>query len=127
LGPTALHNGPSSHQRAYCNITDLSESKPAFPRSIFHYAAFIDFLGPPLIVIVPVHGSEIFPSFILKAPAIQLHLNQLQVVIEMLNAFNAVSEDGSLLQMAPWVNPWLVAACMGPSAFTSIMTVNIML
>lgn len=47
LGPTALHNGPSSHQRAYCNITDLSESKPAFPRSIFHYAAFIDFLGMP--------------------------------------------------------------------------------
>ena len=47
FGPTALHNGPSSHQRAYCNITDLSESKPAFPRSIFHYAAFIDFLGMP--------------------------------------------------------------------------------
>eukprot|EP00438_Fugacium_kawagutii_P026675 Skav231882 [mRNA] locus=scaffold54:313976:319226:- [translate_table: standard] len=26
-----------------------------------------------------------------------------QVIIEMLNAFNAISEDGSLLQMAPWV------------------------
>lgn len=24
-------------------------------------------------------------------------------------------QDGSLLQMAPWVNPWLVAACMGCS------------
>lgn len=47
-----------------------------------------------------------------KVKASTLSLTVL-VVIEMLNAFNAVSEDGSLLQMAPWVNPWLVAACMG--------------
>jgi Ca2+-transporting ATPase len=32
------------------------------------------------------------------------------VVIEMLNAFNALSEDGSLVQMPPWVNPWLIMA-----------------
>jgi Ca2+-transporting ATPase len=31
------------------------------------------------------------------------------VVIEMLNAFNALSEDGSLVQMPPWVNPYLIA------------------
>jgi len=31
------------------------------------------------------------------------------VVIEMLNAFNALSEDGSLVQMPPWANPWLLA------------------
>ena len=47
-----------------------------------------------------------------KVKASTLSLTVL-VIIEMLNAFNAVSEDGSLLQMAPWVNPWLVAACMG--------------
>ncbi|CAJ1371605.1 unnamed protein product [Effrenium voratum] len=50
-----------------------------------------------------------------KVKASTLSLTVL-VVIEMLNAFNAVSEDGSLLQMAPWVNPWLVAACMGSVA-----------
>ena len=32
------------------------------------------------------------------------------VVIEMLNALNALSEDGSLLQMPPWCNPWLLVA-----------------
>merc|ERR1712136_551816 len=30
------------------------------------------------------------------------------VIIEMLNAFNALSEDGSLVQMPPWKNPWLI-------------------
>ena len=32
------------------------------------------------------------------------------VVIEMLNALNALSEDNSLLVMPPWINPWLLAA-----------------
>merc|ERR1712054_698347 len=32
------------------------------------------------------------------------------VVIEMLNAFNALSEDGSLVQMPPWCNPYLMIA-----------------
>jgi len=32
------------------------------------------------------------------------------VVIEMLNALNALSEDSSLLQMPPWANPWLLVA-----------------
>ena len=35
------------------------------------------------------------------------------VVIEMLNALNALSEDGSLLQMPPWKNPWLILAILG--------------
>lgn len=35
------------------------------------------------------------------------------VMIEMLNAFNALSEDGSLLQMPPWCNPYLILACLG--------------
>ena len=33
-----------------------------------------------------------------------------QVTIEMFNALNALSEDGSLLQMPPWKNPWLLLA-----------------
>eukprot|EP01029_Cantina_marsupialis_P021355 TRINITY_DN50_c0_g5_i2.p1 TRINITY_DN50_c0_g5~~TRINITY_DN50_c0_g5_i2.p1 ORF type:complete len:1015 (-),score=363.90 TRINITY_DN50_c0_g5_i2:317-3361(-) len=32
------------------------------------------------------------------------------VTIEMLNALNAISEDGSLFSMPPWVNPWLLLA-----------------
>lgn len=35
------------------------------------------------------------------------------VVIEMLNALNALSEDGSLLQMPPWANPMLILAIIG--------------
>jgi len=47
-----------------------------------------------------------------KVKASTLSLTVL-VVIEMLNAFNALSEDGSLLQMPPWRNPWLILACAG--------------
>merc|ERR1712060_6753 len=47
-----------------------------------------------------------------KVKASTLSLTVL-VVIEMLNALNALSEDGSLIQMSPWTNPWLVLACMG--------------
>lgn len=32
------------------------------------------------------------------------------VVVEMFNALNAISENESLLQMPPWVNPWLISA-----------------
>lgn len=32
------------------------------------------------------------------------------VAIEMFNSLNALSEDGSLLTMPPWVNPWLLVA-----------------
>ncbi|CAK9036818.1 Calcium-transporting ATPase 1 [Durusdinium trenchii] len=44
-----------------------------------------------------------------KAKASTLSLTVL-VVIEMLNAFNALSEDGSLCQMPPWANPFLIVA-----------------
>jgi len=47
-----------------------------------------------------------------KVKASTLSLTVL-VIIEMLNAFNALSEDGSLVQMPPWTNPWLILACMG--------------
>lgn len=45
-----------------------------------------------------------------KAKASSLSLTVL-VVIEMLNALNALSEDTSLLVMPPWKNPYLILAC----------------
>jgi len=44
-----------------------------------------------------------------KVKAVSMALSVL-VVIEMFNALNALSEDGSLLQMPPWCNPWLLVA-----------------
>jgi Ca2+-transporting ATPase len=44
-----------------------------------------------------------------KVKASTLSLSVL-VVIEMLNALNALSEDGSLLTMPPWTNPYLLIA-----------------
>jgi len=47
-----------------------------------------------------------------KTVAATLSLSVL-VTIEMLNALNALSEDCSLLEMPPWVNPWLILAIIG--------------
>jgi Ca2+-transporting ATPase len=44
-----------------------------------------------------------------KEKASTLSLSVL-VTIEMFNALNALSEDGSLLVMPPWANPWLLLA-----------------
>ncbi|CAJ2632707.1 unnamed protein product [Trifolium pratense] len=44
-----------------------------------------------------------------KVKAMTLSLSVL-VAIEMFNSLNALSEDGSLLTMPPWVNPWLLLA-----------------
>lgn len=47
-----------------------------------------------------------------KVKASTLSLSVL-VVIEMFNSLNALSEDCSLIQMPPWVNPWLLLAIFG--------------
>ncbi|XP_057534395.1 calcium-transporting ATPase 4, endoplasmic reticulum-type-like [Amaranthus tricolor] len=44
-----------------------------------------------------------------KIKAMTLSLSVL-VAIEMFNSLNALSEDGSLLSMPPWVNTWLLLA-----------------
>merc|ERR1712032_771678 len=46
-----------------------------------------------------------------KMKASTLSLSVL-VTIEMFNALNAVSEDGSMLHIPPWVNPWLLLAML---------------
>lgn len=50
-----------------------------------------------------------------KVKASTLSLSVL-VVIEMLNALNAISEDNSLLTMTPFVNPYLIVAICGSIA-----------
>uniref|UniRef100_A0A7S3KDR2 Calcium-transporting ATPase n=1 Tax=Euplotes crassus TaxID=5936 RepID=A0A7S3KDR2_EUPCR len=50
-----------------------------------------------------------------KVKASTLSLSCL-VMLEMFNAFNALSEDGSLVQMPPWINPWLILAIGGSIA-----------
>lgn len=50
-----------------------------------------------------------------KVKASTLSLSCL-VMLEMLNALNALSENGSLVQMPPWINPWLLLAIAGSIA-----------
>ncbi|XP_048444763.1 calcium-transporting ATPase 1, endoplasmic reticulum-type [Pyrus x bretschneideri] len=50
---------------------------------------------------------EYFRSGKIKASTLSLSV---LVAIEMFNSLNALSEDGSLLTMPPWVNPWLLLA-----------------
>jgi Ca2+-transporting ATPase len=53
------------------------------------------------------NACEYFTKGKVKASTLSLSV---LVVIEMLNAMNALSEDNSLLVIPPWVNPWLLLA-----------------
>jgi Ca2+-transporting ATPase len=53
---------------------------------------------------------EYFTKGKIKASTLSLSV---LVVIEMLNALNALSEDNSLLVIPPWVNLWLLLAIAG--------------
>ncbi|KAF4359281.1 hypothetical protein G4B88_024245 [Cannabis sativa] len=50
---------------------------------------------------------DYFQSGKIKASTLSLSV---LVAIEMFNSLNALSEDGSLVTMPPWVNPWLLLA-----------------
>ena len=50
---------------------------------------------------------DYFRSGKIKASTLSLSV---LVAIEMFNSLNALSDDGSLLTMPPWVNPWLLLA-----------------
>ncbi|CAH8251515.1 unnamed protein product [Arabidopsis lyrata] len=50
---------------------------------------------------------EYFQQGKIKASTLSLSV---LVAIEMFNSLNALSEDGSLVTMPPWVNPWLLLA-----------------
>ena len=53
------------------------------------------------------HPCTYFTAGKVKASTLSLSV---LVFIEMFNAFNSLSENGSLLQVPPWVNPWLILA-----------------
>merc|ERR1712060_4886 len=53
------------------------------------------------------HACDYFGEGKTKASTLSLTV---LVAIEMFNALNALSEDGSLVQMPPWVNPYLLVA-----------------
>jgi Ca2+-transporting ATPase len=55
------------------------------------------------------HPCEYFTKGKIKAMTLSLSV---LVVIEMLNALNALSEDNSLFVMPPWINPWLILAIL---------------
>ncbi|CAN6877498.1 unnamed protein product [Brassica oleracea] len=50
---------------------------------------------------------EYFHQGKIKASTLSLSI---LVAIEMFNSLNALSQDGSLVSMPPWVNPWLLLA-----------------
>ncbi|MBA0582626.1 hypothetical protein Gorai_024762 [Gossypium raimondii] len=65
------------------------------------------FTAGPQVFKFNTNPCDYFRSGKIKASTLSLSV---LVSIEMLNSLNALSEDGSLLTMPPWVNPWLLLA-----------------
>jgi Ca2+-transporting ATPase len=73
-------------------------------------ASWDKFYVAPYIGMTPGDMCSYFTGGKVKASTLSLTV---LVVIEMLNALNALSEDGSLFQIPPWSNPYLIVAMMG--------------
>jgi Ca2+-transporting ATPase len=73
-------------------------------------ASWTNFRVPSFIGMTEGDACSYFTGGKIKASTLSLTV---LVIIEMLNALNALSEDGSLLQIPPWSNPYLVLAMMG--------------
>ncbi|MBA0850566.1 hypothetical protein Goshw_001615 [Gossypium schwendimanii] len=65
------------------------------------------FTAGPQVFKFDTNPCDYFRSGKIKASTLSLSV---LVSIEMFNSLNALSEDGSLLTMPPWVNPWLLLA-----------------
>ncbi|TYI35085.1 hypothetical protein ES332_A03G051300v1 [Gossypium tomentosum] len=65
------------------------------------------FTAGPQVFNFDTNPCDYFRSGKIKASTLSLSV---LVSIEMFNSLNALSEDGSLLTMPPWVNPWLLLA-----------------
>jgi Ca2+-transporting ATPase len=81
------------------------ENCPRWPEGSFTPTlSYTTATGAPVTFDTP---CEYFTDGKIKACTLSLTV---LVAIEMLNALNALSEDGSLAQMPPWSNPWLLVA-----------------
>ncbi|KAL3518278.1 hypothetical protein ACH5RR_020867 [Cinchona calisaya] len=65
------------------------------------------FTAGNLVFDFPTNPCDYFQTGKIKAMTLSLSV---LVAIEMFNSLNALSEDGSLLSMPPWVNPYLLVA-----------------
>jgi Ca2+-transporting ATPase len=101
---------------AWSQLSNWSEC-PQWPAGSFAVNNFdgFDFTKNP---------CEYFTKGKVKASTLSLSV---LVVIEMLNALNALSEDNSLLVIPPWVNPWLIVAiCASIGSHMFILYVPLM-
>lgn len=89
----------------WAQLSNWSEC-PSWPAGSFTVKNFggLDFSENP---------CEYFTKGKVKASTLSLSV---LVVIEMLNALNALSEDNSLLVIHPFVNPWLLVAIVASIA-----------
>lgn len=75
--------------------------------SSWHNFTVSNFTAGPQVLSFGHNPCDYFQGGKVKATTLSLSV---LVAIEMFNSLNALSEDGSLLTMPPWVNPWLLVA-----------------
>jgi Ca2+-transporting ATPase len=88
-----------------CNAEDMTEFNTLYPGYAPNFDAWVAEGGQDYSDNVCAYMTKG------KTTASTLSLSVL-VTIEMFNALNALSEDGSLVQMPPWANPWLLVAML---------------
>ena len=77
---------------------------PSWPKESFQPVNFVEGID------LTQNPCSYFTQGKIKASTLSLSV---LVVIEMLNALNAISEDNSLLTMSPFINPYLILAICG--------------
>jgi len=97
---TMAETGDGHTLVSFYQLTHWGEC-PSWPKEQFSPVNFIDGID------LTKNPCSYFTQGKIKASTLSLSV---LVVIEMLNALNAISEDSSLLTMSPFVNPYLLLA-----------------